>query len=71
MPEYEEHATPDLKQFDYRALEYFESESKQDYKKAISEMNTQHINYSGHLQKGRKEGKGAFICPVTDNFYYG
>ena len=34
-------------------------------------MGTQHIEFSGQITKGKKEGKGGFVEKATQNFYYG
>ena len=34
-------------------------------------MNTRHIEFSGQMVKGLKEGKGGFIDKLTDDFFYG
>lgn len=30
-----------------------------------------HIEFSGQLIKGKKEGKGAYFDKVTEDFYFG
>ena len=34
-------------------------------------MNTLHVEFSGHMQKGKKEGKGGFLYKDTGDFYHG
>ena len=34
-------------------------------------MDTLHVEFSGNMVKGKKEGKGGFRCPNTYDFYYG
>jgi len=34
-------------------------------------MSTQHIEFSGAIIKGKREGKGAYYENSTQNFYFG
>ena len=34
-------------------------------------MDTNHVEFSGQMQKGKKEGKGGFKYENTGDFYYG
>lgn len=34
-------------------------------------MNTRHIEFSGQMVKGLKEGRGGFIDKRSDDFFYG
>lgn len=58
-------------EFDSRVFDQFAEESKQDVSKAMQEMGTKHINFSGHYQRGNKEGKGAFQDSKTGDFFFG
>ena len=71
IPKFEEYNILDIKDYDPKAFRHFELEIKQDVMKAVHEMDTKHIEFSGHLQKGKKEGKGGFKCKKTGNFFYG
>lgn len=65
IPKYEEVAVPSIKEFNHNAFDIFDLERKQ-------ELNLlKHIEFSGRLVKGLKDGKGGFKCPQTQSFFYG
>lgn len=71
-PEFEEHNAVDLKgEYDEKAFILFKKECQEDVHTKINEMNTRHIEFSGQVVKGKKEGKGSYLCKKTENFYYG
>lgn len=71
IPTFEEYVIGSLQEYDEKAFNFFATECTQNVGKAITEMDTQHIEFSGQLQKGNKEGKGGHKCKETGNFYYG
>ena len=70
-PDCEENIITDFNEFDQKAFDAFQIEIKQDVKQKIKDMGTQHIEFSGQITKGKKEGKGAYVEKSTKNFYYG
>ena len=71
MPKYDEHNPTDLKEFDSKAFSFFEEECEQNIERAIAEMETHHVEFSGHMVKGKKEGKGGYRYKDSGDFYYG
>jgi hypothetical protein len=63
IPQYEEVPIIDLKEHDARAFDIFKRELDQPLKKLPQ------VTFSGQLQKGKKEGKGAYHYPNGDFFY--
>ena len=48
----------------------FKDECLQDIQKGITELNTHHVEFSGQMQKGMKEGKGSFYYKYTGGDFY-
>ena len=71
MPKYEEYNPTEMKEFDSKAFKFFEDECGQNIERAIAEMETHHVEFSGHMVKGKKEGKGGYRYKETGDFYYG
>ena len=71
MPNYEEYQIPDIKEYDPKAFSIFAKECNQDIESTIKGMDTLHVEFSGNMVKGKKEGKGGFRCEKTNDFYYG
>ena len=71
IPTYEEYNAPNMKEYDPKAFTKFEEEVKQDVSQAILNMETQHIEFSGMMQKGKKEGRGGYTYQGSTDFYYG
>ena len=49
VPEYEEVNVIDIREYDQRVFETFKLECEQDIQKMIKEMNTLHVEFSGHM----------------------
>jgi len=49
----------------------FKDECARDINQAITEMDTHHVEFSGQMSKGKKEGKGGYRYKDTGDFYYG
>ena len=58
-------------EYDEKAFDNFKTECEQDVQKNLNEMNTRHIEFSGQMVKGLKEGKGGFIDKPSNDFYHG
>ena len=71
IPEYEEVTNVDWNEFNPRIFQAFEEETQLNVKNTLKQMQTMHIEFSGQLIKGKKEGKGAFFDKVTEEFYFG
>jgi hypothetical protein len=71
VPDYEESNITSIQEFDKKIFDQFELETSQDVTRGMEEMGTHHIKFSGQYQRGKKEGKGAFQCQDTGDFYYG
>jgi hypothetical protein len=57
---------PSIKEFSNTAFDTFEVERSQDLSKIVK-----HIEFSGKLVKGMRDGKGGYNCPQTKCYYYG
>jgi hypothetical protein len=78
IPQYEEASNVDFRgsdqrdgKFDPRMFEQFKAECEQDILARIERMDIKHVEYSGHLSKGTKDGKGHHYDKATGSFYYG
>ena len=71
VPKFDEYNIIDLKEIDQRAFRKFSKESQQDPLLAARQMEAAHILFSGQLQKGKREGKGAVADFQTGDFYFG
>ena len=71
VPQYEEYGVADIKEYDPKAFKLFKDECARDINQAITEMDTHHVEFSGQMSKGKKEGKGGYHNKDTGDFYYG
>lgn len=71
VPQYEEHSTAAIQEYDQKAFKLFEEECARDIDQTIREMDTHHVEFSGQMSKGKKEGKGGYRNKATGDFYYG
>lgn len=78
MPQYEEASHLDSRgqdqkepRFDPKIFEQFKTECEQDMLARVEQMDVKHVEYSGHLSRGNKDGKGHHYDRATGSFYYG
>jgi len=71
VPKFEEVHLTDFLEFDEKAFNNFKTECEQDVQKTLNEMNTRHIEFSGQMCKGLKEGKGGFTDKASNDFFHG
>ncbi|CDW84351.1 phosphatidylinositol-4-phosphate 5- [Stylonychia lemnae] len=64
-PRFDEIDLGDIKEFDKKVFQCFIEESQQ-----VLDLND-FVNYSGHMDKGQKEGDGGNYDKVNQQFYYG
>jgi hypothetical protein len=78
VPQYEEVPNSDSRgqdpkelKFEKKILEQFRIECEQDIHAHLEQLDIKHVEYSGHLSKGHKEGKGHHYDKATGSLYYG
>tara|TARA_B110000285_G_C14935509_1_gene519369 strand:+ start:105 stop:356 length:252 start_codon:yes stop_codon:yes gene_type:complete len=72
VPQYEDLAIADMREHDPKNFASFEEECEQDVIQGITELATHHVEYSGQMLKGMKEGKGSkYFKHAGGDFYHG